>query len=153
MLLWKGRTSLSAFWRSPASIPYSTGVEGSERHPRMSAGEQPLGCRVATTLRESPDYQKAHSNFFQGAIVKAADGAWLTLATGILVFDLAAPETMSEAMDRYRKRQPVVSRLALTIFWLHLMRLLPGWCDPLHGFDLHRHIIKRFWRGITNERC
>lgn len=68
--------------------------------------------------------------------MKHGDAAWTTLACGVLVYELTAPpnELLSEAMDRYRARHPLVAGLTVVYLAAHLLRIWPQRIDPLHQF-------------------
>lgn len=65
--------------------------------------------------------------------MRASDKAWLTLAAGVVVWDVACPrgEMLSEASARYATARPVLSRAVIGYVAIHLMHLLPPRCDPL----------------------
>lgn len=66
--------------------------------------------------------------------MKHGDAAWITLAVGVFVYEVTAPpnQLLSEAMDRYRHRHPIVSSLAVIYVASHLLRIWPAPIDPLH---------------------
>ena len=66
--------------------------------------------------------------------MRHGDYAWLALAAAILGYELAAPrgELLSEAVDRYRRRHPVATHLAVIYLAGHLLRRWPARIDPLH---------------------
>ena len=62
--------------------------------------------------------------------------AWATLATGVALYDLYAPEgeTMSEAVDRALER-PYLRYMAIgtvAVTAAHLLNVLPPQIDPIH---------------------
>lgn len=65
---------------------------------------------------------------------RPADKAWITLAVGVLVWEIFAPdgELLSEAVDRYRRRRPLLTRLVIVYLSAHLSRIVPRRLDPLH---------------------
>jgi len=66
--------------------------------------------------------------------MKHGDVAWLTLAAGIVLYEVAAPkgELLSEAVDRYRRRHPVITNGTIFYIAMHLLRQWPKRIDPLH---------------------
>lgn len=65
---------------------------------------------------------------------RPADRAWITLAAGILTWEILAPdgELLSEAVDRYRRRHPWLTATVITYISAHLLRVVPRHVDPLH---------------------
>lgn len=65
---------------------------------------------------------------------RPADYAWMTLAAGVLAWDLLCPpdELLSQAMDRYRRTRPLFTHLAVGYVALHLLRRWPRQADPLY---------------------
>lgn len=66
--------------------------------------------------------------------MRHGDWAWLSLAAAVLAYELAAPrgELLSQAVDRYRRRHPVIVHLAVVYLAGHLTRRWPARLDPLH---------------------
>ena len=66
--------------------------------------------------------------------MRSSDRAWLTLATGVLAYEVRCGqgELLSQAADRYRHRHPVLTRLAIGYLAAHLLRAWPERIDPLH---------------------
>ena len=69
---------------------------------------------------------------------------WVIIGTGVLVWDLIAPETLSAAFQRAHQHR--ASKVAVVTAWsiltLHLFRKLPAPVDPLHGLEvLRQHLI------------
>ena len=66
--------------------------------------------------------------------MKPADVAWLTLAAGIVVYEIAAPpgELLSEGVDRYLVRRPWLTRAVVAVVAAHLLNLIPDRLDPIH---------------------
>lgn len=66
--------------------------------------------------------------------MRHSDVAWLSLAAAILAYEIAAPrgELLSEAVDRYRSRHPLITLGAIAYLTGHLARLWPRRVDPLH---------------------
>lgn len=62
------------------------------------------------------------------------DWAWITLAVGVVVYEILAPpgQLMSEGMDKYRRHHPWVTVLAVVYVATHLLRVWPARIDPLH---------------------
>ena len=64
---------------------------------------------------------------------RPADRAWITLAAGILTYEiLAEDELLSEAVDRYRRRHPIITQMVIGYVAAHLLRIIPRRFDPLH---------------------
>lgn len=72
--------------------------------------------------------------------MRPADRAWLALAGGVLVYDLASPsgETLSEGMGRYHTARPWLTRLGVAIVAAHLLDWLPARLDPFASITLVR---------------
>jgi hypothetical protein len=66
--------------------------------------------------------------------MKPSDYAWLTLAIGIITYEIASPpgELLSQAVDRYRRRHPIATDIAIVYIAAHLLRRWPQRLDPLH---------------------
>lgn len=68
--------------------------------------------------------------------MKPADRAWLTLAAGVLAYEIAASlrqwELLSEAADRYRRQRPIATHATVLYLAGHLLRRWPQRLDPLH---------------------
>lgn len=79
----------------------------------------------------APSYKRPES--------RAGTAAWMGVATGVLAWDLFAPETMTDAFRRARSTPE--GRLITTASWLlltgHLFGVLPTWADPFR-LDLLR---------------
>lgn len=69
--------------------------------------------------------------------MKAADYGWLGVAAGVVGYEIAASsrrhdwELLSEAVDRYRIRYPLLTYLTVVYLAGHLTRLWPVRLDPL----------------------
>jgi hypothetical protein len=66
--------------------------------------------------------------------MKHGDWAWCAIMAGVIAYEIKAPtnELLSQACDRYRKRHPVLTNLAIVYVAAHLMRRWPSQIDPLH---------------------
>lgn len=66
--------------------------------------------------------------------MKHGDWAWTALAIAVLAYELAAPrgELLTQAVDRYRRRRPMITHLVIVYLAAHLMRCWPQRLDPLH---------------------
>lgn len=66
--------------------------------------------------------------------MRHGDLAWVALAALILAYEALAPENelLSEAMDRYRQRHPVITTFGIALVAAHLARWLPARVDPVH---------------------
>lgn len=64
-----------------------------------------------------------------------ADRAWLALAAGVTVYEIAAArrswELLSEAADRHRTKHPWLVHAAVIYLGAHLLRRWPRNLDPL----------------------
>ena len=60
--------------------------------------------------------------------------AWFALAVLVVGYELlAAPgELLSEAVDRFIERHPVLARTAILLVAAHLCNALPDRVDPIH---------------------
>lgn len=60
--------------------------------------------------------------------------AWIALAVLVVGYEImAAPgELLSEAVDRFLARHPVLTRAAIITVALHLANALPDRVDPIH---------------------
>lgn len=67
-------------------------------------------------------------------MLRPADRAWLALAGGVVVYELAAVEgeLLSEAADRYMLAHPWWTRVVAFSVAVHLCNMVPDRCDPLH---------------------
>ncbi|AYR03260.1 hypothetical protein SEA_OCTOBIEN14_125 [Gordonia phage Octobien14] len=65
-----------------------------------------------------------------------AKRGWMALALSVLVYEVAAPEgeLLSEGVDRAllsnRKSVRAAAWAGITVTALHLLNVLPVWCDP-----------------------
>lgn len=70
--------------------------------------------------------------------MKPADWAWAALVAAVGAYELHASrrdhdwELLSEAMDRYRQRHPVLTVTTILLLAGHLTRVIPRRLDPLH---------------------
>lgn len=66
--------------------------------------------------------------------MRHGDAAWITIAVGIAAYELAAPadELLSQAVDRYRRRHPIIVAGVVLYLAAHLLRAIPPRIDPLH---------------------
>ena len=69
--------------------------------------------------------------------MRPADWAWACIVSGVAAYELHATrrqdfELLSEAMDRYRHRHPVIVTVTIMLLAGHLTRTIPGRWDPLH---------------------
>ena len=66
--------------------------------------------------------------------MRHSDVAWLSLLAAIIAYELAAPsdELLSQAVDRYRRRHPMIVIGAVGYVAGHLLRIWPPRIDPLH---------------------
>jgi hypothetical protein len=63
--------------------------------------------------------------------MRPGDRAWLTLAAGVLAWDVLCPhgEMLSEASARYAKTKPILSRVVIGYTAGHLMHVWPERVD------------------------
>lgn len=68
--------------------------------------------------------------------MKPADRAWIVLAGGVFAYEAAAAltkwELLSEAVDRYRAKHPVITLGVICLLAAHLSRAIPRNLDPIH---------------------
>jgi hypothetical protein len=66
--------------------------------------------------------------------MRHGDYAWITIAVGVLTYEIVAPpgQLLSEAMDRYRQQHPFAAGCAVIYVAAHLLRVWPTRFDPLH---------------------
>ncbi|MGB0971284.1 MAG: DUF7427 family protein [Mycobacterium sp.] len=66
--------------------------------------------------------------------MRAGDRAWLTLAAGIIVYELSAEdgELLSESADRAMLRHPWIVRGAAFLLAAHVSNTIKPSCDPIH---------------------
>lgn len=69
--------------------------------------------------------------------MRPADRAWLTLAVGVVGYEVVACrrpgwELLSQAADRHRVRHPVLVHALAVYLAAHLTRRWPAQVDPLH---------------------
>jgi hypothetical protein len=66
--------------------------------------------------------------------MRHGDWAWLAIVGGVLAYELASPpgELLSQAVDRYRRRHPIATDVAIVYIAAHLLRRWPPRLDPLH---------------------
>lgn len=73
---------------------------------------------------------------------KEGNLGWAAIGGFVLAFDVFAPETLSESVDRAIERHKWLTRLAIGVVALHLMNLLPDKADPLHqACNLTRRLL------------
>ena len=60
--------------------------------------------------------------------------AWLVLSAAVIAYEAAAKqdELLSEAVDRYRDRHPILTKSVIVFLAGHLLRIWPRPIDPLH---------------------
>lgn len=67
--------------------------------------------------------------------MKLADRGWLILATYVVAHNVHAAgrgdDMLSQAVDRYLVRRPMITRAVVGIVALHLINALPPFVDPL----------------------
>lgn len=89
--------------------------------------------------------------------LRAGDWAWLGLTAAVVTYEAAASsrrdwELLSEAVDRYRIRHPVVVSATIAYLAAHLTRVMPATLDPLHriGVRRERRRERYDYRGSTS---
>lgn len=78
--------------------------------------------------------------------LRQGDWGWLALAAGVLAYELYADEgeLLSEAVDRYLIRRPMLTTAVALITTAHLLNVIPQRYDPYTaGF-----IAIRRWRRV-----
>jgi hypothetical protein len=70
--------------------------------------------------------------------MKHADYAWAALVAGIVAYEVACPpgQLLSEAVDRYRIRYPIITNGIICYVAMHLLRRWPQRVDPLHQISV-----------------
>jgi hypothetical protein len=87
----------------------------------------------------------------------AGTAGWLGVATGVLAWDLFAPETLTDAFGRARSTPE--GRFITTAVWLlltgHLFGILPSWADPFRLPGQNSQPSARASRQMRNRlnRC
>jgi hypothetical protein len=71
-----------------------------------------------------------------------SDYAWAVLIAGVVAWEIFSPpgELLSEAVDRYLVRHPVLTRAAILITAAHLLNALE--VRPLQWIDIYAHIAR-----------
>ena len=66
--------------------------------------------------------------------MKHGDAAWAAIGLAVLVYELSAPpgQLLSEAVDKYRDRHPILTNSLILFLAGHLLRIWPRPIDPLH---------------------
>jgi hypothetical protein len=66
--------------------------------------------------------------------MKHGDAAWAAIGLAVLVYELSAPpgQLLSEAVDKYRDRHPILTNSLILFLAGHLLRIWPRHIDPLH---------------------
>ncbi len=66
--------------------------------------------------------------------MKHGDAAWAAIGLAVLVYELSAPpgQLLSEAVDKYRERHPILTNGLIVFLAGHLLRIWPRHIDPLH---------------------
>jgi hypothetical protein len=80
--------------------------------------------------------------------VRNSDRAWVTLAGGVVAYDLIATddEQLTNAARRYFKSQPIATASTILVTALHLLGGIPPWCDPITlAFAAYRRLLRQFW--------
>lgn len=70
----------------------------------------------------------------QSPILRPGDWAWVALATGVVVYEVMAPEEelLSEAVDRYLMRRKILTTGTVLYVAAHLVNWLPNSVDIFH---------------------
>jgi hypothetical protein len=73
-------------------------------------------------------------------MMKHGDSAWATIGLGVLVYELYAPpgQLLSERVDCYRMRYPILTNAVILYLALHLLRVWPQPVDPLHQIAIRK---------------
>ena len=66
--------------------------------------------------------------------LETREKAWLALAGGVILYDALCPEgqTLSEGVDHFLEKHPVMTLGAIAITAGHLSNLIPEKIDPIH---------------------
>ena len=75
-------------------------------------------------LETAADHRPNRSN--------SANYGWAAIGTGVLAWDVLAPETLSEGVDRALEKRRFLTSAAIGITAAHLLNLLPESIDPIH---------------------
>ena len=66
---------------------------------------------------------------------RKADPGWIAIGVFVAGHNVLhagrGDEMLSEAMDRYLLRHPLLTHTAVVLVALHLLNRLPAWADPL----------------------
>ena len=73
-------------------------------------------------------------------MMKHGDAAWAALGLAVLVYELSAPpgQLLSEAVDKYRDRHPILTNTVIVFLAGHLLRVWPRPIDPLHQIAIRK---------------
>jgi hypothetical protein len=81
--------------------------------------------------------------------------AWATLGLAVAAYEVtAAPnQLLSEAVDRFLIRHPVITRAVIGVTAAHLLNLLPNAVDPIHHLALFfRRTVEPADQAIRDPR-
>ncbi len=71
--------------------------------------------------------------------MRPADRAWAVLGAGVVAYEIAADDLLSDAADRH----PWITRLAVATVGLHLLGAVPDRYDPLHWLFGVKRLLRR----------
>lgn len=98
--------------------------------------EQTTAVVLATlgAIKSIPELVDAHPEARVRSVEEShsATLGWAAIGAGVLAWDLMAPETLSEAVDRSLKKHRTTTVLAVSATALHLLNLIPERVDPIH---------------------
>lgn len=71
--------------------------------------------------------------------LKPSTKAWGALVMGVIAYDLLCKEgeTLSEGMDHFIEKHPVISLGAIAVTAGHLSNIIPEQYDPIHRLVSH----------------
>lgn len=74
--------------------------------------------------------------------MRSGDVAWLAILAGVIVYELAADDLLSEATERYVVRHPVLTRIGIIAIAGHLACLMPTAVDVFSAKNIfHRGVV------------
>jgi hypothetical protein len=111
-----------------------------------------VGNLRSLIVRPSPPFELEFSTVREIArILQPSDLAWITLAAGVLTYEVYCPtgQLLSDAADRYRTRRPLLINLVVLTVASHLVRLTPRPIDPIHHMT---YAVKKFIGFVSGRR-
>lgn len=84
--------------------------------------------------------------------MKSGDVAWMAILAGVVVYELAADDLLSEATERYVARHPVLTRAAIVAIAGHLACLMPTAVDVFSAKNIFHKGVVHVTRTDRNKR-